>query len=389
MKNITLLFPDFGEEHFGKEVFLTPYYIGKTNRMNVSIVFPKGAKNEIISSEVRGIRLIPLTVPKRTYIRDTLYLSVYLLKNIRKIDVLMLVHFMHQAAIIGSIYKLLKPQGLLYVKGDGIGMCTEGVEERVTGSRKIKDKIVCRLFGFFFKKADLLTVETQRDYNRILEHKMFGVDLRNKVKLMYNGFDEDLLSAYKLKLSSFEEKENIILTVGRVGSFQKNTEMLLNALPNLKMRDWKVVLIGPIENNERDFQREIDKFFSKNAELKEHVAFTNAIYDKKIVWEWFNKAKVFLMTSRYEGFANVYAEAARFNDYIVSTDVGGAREWIETTNYGEIIAGEDSEGLAEKLQMIMDDNHYLAFKYRGKSEKIDFSWEKQIKNAIVFDKLKS
>ena len=35
-----------------------------------------------------------------------------------------------------------------------------------------------------------------------------------------------------------------MITVGRLGTYQKNTEMLLNALDLMELRDWKVYFRG-------------------------------------------------------------------------------------------------------------------------------------------------
>lgn len=40
-KNLTLLFYDFEEFHFGKDVFLVPYYLGILYDYSVTIVYPQ------------------------------------------------------------------------------------------------------------------------------------------------------------------------------------------------------------------------------------------------------------------------------------------------------------------------------------------------------------
>ncbi|MCB8565222.1 glycosyltransferase family 4 protein [Fusobacterium ulcerans] len=57
------------------------------------------------------------------------------------------------------------------------------------------------------------------------------------------------------------------------------------------------------------------------------------IEDKNLLYDYYNRAKVFLLTSKGEGFVIVYPEALRFGNYIITTDVGGAKD---ITNNGEI-----------------------------------------------------
>ena len=66
---------------------------------------------------------------------------------------------------------------------------------------------------------------------------------------MPNGFDEETLKTLSIVEKDFGHKENIMITVGRLGTYQKNTEMLLNALDLMELRDWKVYLIGSISED--------------------------------------------------------------------------------------------------------------------------------------------
>lgn len=47
------------------------------------------------------------------------------------------------------------------------------------------------------------------------------------------------------------------------------------------------------------------------------------IEDKNLLYDYYNKAKVFLFTSRRESFGIVLVEALRFGDCIITADVGG------------------------------------------------------------------
>ena len=58
-----------------------------------------------------------------------------------------------------------------------------------------------------------------------------------------------------------------MITVGRLGTYQKNTEMLLNALDLMELRDWKVYLIGSI-SEDLDF---FEGFFYEKPVKKESV----------------------------------------------------------------------------------------------------------------------
>jgi glycosyltransferase involved in cell wall biosynthesis len=386
-QKLILLFDNIEVEHFGKDTFLIPYYLGKIYELDVTIVYPQTETNKCLPKKVRGVKLHPLKsiTPSSIFIYRTLVFLLYVIRNIQKIDILMQIHIMHQAAIIGSVYKLLKPKGILYVKGDGIGVANVVSEQWYMQSKNIKDYMIKQLFIRFLEVVDVISVETDEDYSRLCKNKIFGVDLAHKTRQIYNGFDEDLLSSFHLKVNGIAEKKNIILTVGRLGSSQKNTEMLLEAAKMLDWKDWKMLLAGNIEKKECDFQQIVDTFFLTNPYLREKVLFTGAIYDKEELWKLHNDAKVFVLTSRYEGFANVYADAVRFRNYIISTDVGGANEMIRN-GYGALISQNNVMALARSLQKIIDSDNYLDDLYHKiRWMNLDVSWERYIRDAIKLD----
>ena len=78
------------------------------------------------------------------------------------------------------------------------------------------------------------------------------------------------------------------------------------------------------------------------------------IYDQRIVMDYYNRAKVLLMTSRHESWGNVYSEAAALGCYIISTDVGGAKMCSNDWQFGTKVPQEDSEQLAEIIQNYID-----------------------------------
>ena len=77
---------------------------------------------------------------------------------------------------------------------------------------------------------------------------------KNKVKYLPNGFFSDLADVDLSKI----KKEKIILTVGRIGTYPKNTELLIESLIELEndLKDWKVYLVGPMTE---DFKNMVEQ----------------------------------------------------------------------------------------------------------------------------------
>lgn len=193
---------------------------------------------------------------------------------------------------------------------------------------------------------------------------------------MPNGFDEEYLKEMNLHECTFKEKENLIITVGRLGTFQKNTEMLLRALGNVDLRDWKVILLGPYDEN---FKKIISSFYKENPEKHTSVEFIGAIYDKKELWEYYNKAKVFVFTSRYESYGLVFDEAIRFKNYIVSTDTGIFPDLPNDVKF--CISQNSDRELSECLNSIIQGLINIDV-YHGYDHK-SLSWEKTVKKIKI------
>ncbi|MFI3174024.1 MAG: glycosyltransferase [Bacillota bacterium] len=134
-------------------------------------------------------------------------------------------------------------------------------------------------------------------------------------------------------IAEAKQKENIILSVGRIGTEAKNNEELLEAFARIadKIPSWSVRLVGSIDPR---FQPYIEAYFTKYPHLKERVVLTGAIYEKASLYEEYKKAKIFALTSPKEGGTpNVYAEAL-FHGCMFATSNIDASDDI--TNNGEL-----------------------------------------------------
>lgn len=385
-KNLVLVFNHFEREHFGKDVFLVPYYLGKLYNFDVTIVYPKTNTNKDFSFEVQGINLKPIKniFSKKPHsgprILKELVFLIYIILNAKKIDILMRFHLTEETVLIGTFYKLLNPKGFLYIKADGDLNALYG--DFSFKSIKMPIKLLKRqIYIFFINSFNLITVETERVYHTILSQKILGMSIATKVRLLYNGFDKEQFLQYNIIKRTFAEKENFIITVGRLGTHQKNTELLLDAIEKTDLKNWKIVFIGTIKNDECDFQIKIDTFYLKNPHLQEKVIFTGPIYDKKLLWEWYNRAKVFILPSRYESFAIVLTEAFIFRNYIVATDVGVAGEIINI-GYGELFPQDNSLYLHKTLQRLINEEKLETLYNNIDWESADISWETLIKNTF-------
>jgi L-malate glycosyltransferase len=282
---------------------------------------------------------------------------LYLVKNSSKIDIIQFIHLSKQSVFFSIIYKLLNPKGFIYIKLD--------TSERLL-KHVLMDKSIKGLFRKFVinNVIDLVSTELTKIYER-LEHN-WG-PLKNKLIYLPNGItvNEDLR----------RKKEKIIITSGRIGDFEKATDILLKSLETCKLEeDWKVYLIGPVE---QEFNAYLDEWYKQNPNLKDKVITTGPINNRQELYEFYSKAAIFCFPSRSECFSFALLEAVYFGCYLVLTPVGSAGDLLKITNYGEIVEVDNYQELSKALENAMKTWKYdekLVNKIREDITK-SFSWE--------------
>ena len=122
--------------------------------------------------------------------------------------------------------------------------------------------------------------------------------------------------------------------------------------------------------------------------MKEKVKFIGPVYDREKLLEYYNRAKIFCLTSRTECFANVFSESSYFGDYIITTNVGGAEEITEIGKYGEVVEQEDLEGYITCLQNTIDGTINLQEKYDEIIERREnITWKNLIEQNKEFKRI--
>lgn len=306
---LTLMWRRMNAAELGKDVVLVPGYLGRMLGIDVDIVCscPDDVSRQAAAMGV-GIVQRPMSFKKALRIPVNV---CYLLANARRIDVLMCFHWRLETIINVLLYKFLNPRGKVYVKLD-----TANGNEFDNPSKK-------QLFAKALSKVDVMSCELSWVYDKLLANSAYGDILRDRLVYVPNGFDEDRLQAMLPQLASLK-KENIILCVGRAGAHQKNMEMLLEVSRGLDLKDWKIMIAGSCT----------EQFRSMAADCP--VELLGEVNDKQALWSLYARARVFVCTSRWESYGIVLREAQRFGCYIVSTDVGAAKDILQHAD-GRII----------------------------------------------------
>lgn len=173
------------------------------------------------------------------------------------------------------------------------------------------------------------------------------------------------------------DKEKMIIAVGSL-SHQKGFDMLIHALKSVDMQDWKCLIIG--EGKERE---KLTQLIQSN-HLEDKI---ELIGQKKNIFEYFKKASIFVLSSRYEGFPNVLNEAMAHGCTSVAFNCKtGPSDMIIDGQNGLIVKSEDIEELSAKITKAIKNKalreHIFpeAIKNKEKNdlEKVAKTWENYI-----------
>lgn len=363
----------FQEMFLSKDIFLVPYYIAKCLGGTLDYIYCQNLGNTMIPSVHRNANIRQSTIAD-----DLRAMLKYIVADAKHIDVLFIWGSSLKHMFIVRMYKMLNPKGKIIIFGD-----LEPPQARILNQTDFMCPkgfmgIIKRYFTNFFMNNVTYIVANTEAYN-----EMRKLCERNNWKGLlhfYPCLDDEKFQEYGIKRRLWEEKENIMICVGRIGCYQKNTEMLLDALEKVDLKDWKIYMIGPITssfdlNENGNFQQTIVDFFDRNPQYMDKLIFTGMIYDQKEVFEYYNRAKVLLSTSRHEGFANVYSQAAAMGCYIVSTDVGGADVASNNWQYGTLVEHENSTDLARTISQITNSEVTIDTQKSLKIEDLSYSYK--------------
>ena len=133
------------------------------------------------------------------------------------------------------------------------------------------------------------------------------------------------------------------------------------------------------------FTDTVERFFKDNPDMRENVHFTGSVTDRKVLCEYYQRSRCFVLTSRFESWGIVLTEAAYYGNYIISTDVGCVRDLLVSDESGSIVDQEDSTQLAGKLQSVIKEEAVLSSDGAERLKKHcveNFSWVTCVSNLL-------
>ncbi len=138
----------------------------------------------------------------------------------------------------------------------------------------------------------------------------------------------------------------VILGVGRLVK-QKDFATLVRAFAVVRqMCSCRLVILGDVDEREPAIKPELEQLIERFG-IKDDVEFPGFVENP---YAYMAKAKVFALSSIYEGFGNVVAEAIASGTSVVSTDCeSGPAEILANGKYGRLVPVGDSDAFAQAI----------------------------------------
>lgn len=175
-------------------------------------------------------------------------------------------------------------------------------------------------------------------------------------------------------------QRRVLVAVGRMVE-EKQFDLLLQAFAALAPRfaDWDLVILG------EGADRPALEAQAAAPAIAERVHLPGRVGN---LGDWYARADIYVMTSKYEGFPNTLLEAMAHGLPAVSLDCAtGPAEMIQHGVNGYLVPPEDgAEGMAERLAFLMSDaslrdafgQRAAEVRHRFSSEKVGAQWDRAL-----------
>lgn len=201
-----------------------------------------------------------------------------------------------------------------------------------------------------------------------------------KARVIYNGCDIDL---FKPRGADVELKEKfalgdipLIASTGRLVNW-KRMDILIEALPLLKVKRFKVMVCGAGEDKSRLLA------LSRTLGVDDRIIWAGRIPHQQLP-RYLSLATLYVQPSVSESFGISLCEAMAMGLPVVATASGGVPELIDDKVSGLLVSPMDVKGLAQNIGILLADREIrlsLGKEGRRKVEQM-FTWEKVAERVV-------
>jgi len=280
------------------------------------------------NSNIKVIRAPKISRPMflRTLVRIIGY-TLITIKNRKKFDVVYTRSLGLNFLICSIIAKKLLKKKLIFFIGE---------------SRKSHTSFRARFFRPFLKKVlDESNYLITPSLNIIEEIESYLPKIdRTKVRI---GRENVNIKRFKRKNES--SQENLIITAARIEPV-KATEVLINSMPQIikEIPDVKLKIVGPCPN--KKYLNYLKNLISR-LDCEKCIEFVGPVPHDEMP-NWYNKSKIFVLTSKTEAASNVTMEAMACGKPVIVTKVGGMPDLIKDQLNGFLIEPNNPKLVADR-----------------------------------------
>ena len=255
---------------------------------------------------------------------------------------------------IAKIHRLLKTRGVgaifLNLSAD---LKTAGLAARLAGvpriiyrrglANPVKNTALNR---FFYRKIiTRLLVNSNATRETVLQNNPQLIP-EDRIQVVYNGIDLDQFDRLPVREIFSREKDQVIIgNCGRLTA-QKGQHFLVALAERMKQQSvpFKIVIAGSGEMEDRL------KGIAETAGVSDVVQFLGFVDDVK---SFMHGIDVFVLTSLFEGFGYVIAEAMACGKPVVAFDISSNPELIEDGKSGFLSVCGDVDDLYRKVNLLV------------------------------------
>ena len=339
MKRLLMIFfEDSTTAHLTKEMCSYPYYLGKNHGWTCTYAYFGHACLQ--NSDFERYCALVYLGDEIDYSNKKKIAAEYVRAHAVDYDILMFSNYGGASYTLARLAKRLNAAIRIYSKLD---MNESGFAHFYDGTFLRRLKVIPE----YWKSAaiDLFTVENRSFYETLKNMCLF----RNRIEYLPNPVS--LFGVDLSEIKSPQERENIILTVGRPGVPVKNTELFVEAVQKVDRRqfdDWKFYIIGEPKPH---FRAYVEKITQGDPWVAKRLVLCGRVSDRRELYELYAKSKIMCMTSRSESFCIAVSEAMYFGAYPVLTNFGRiVKDLTDNGQYGTVVPQEDAAALTVALE---------------------------------------
>jgi glycosyltransferase involved in cell wall biosynthesis len=315
---------------------------------NVTVISNSGS--ELIKRAKKiGLETMSITIKNLSFLNIFLLARIYIYFKSKDFDVLVM-NFSKDLKVAAFMAHLAGVKKIIYRRGSDI---------------PIKNTLLNRFI--YGKCLTHILANSEATKKSILKNNAHLFP-EEKIKVIYNGI--------KFEDHDFEEKANCIPVIGTLGrlEYQKRHDLLIKIAKEIKDRGIKCKFrIGGEGTQRTALEKEIADFG-----LEDMVELPGFIADSA---KFLKEIDIFVLTSEWEGFGYVLAEAMRAKKPTIAFNISSNPELIEDGVNGYLISWPDIKPFADKIEELINNKQkQIDFGEKGyeiAKQKFDFEKVKQ------------